>query len=251
MDNDFLCRIRKITGNRYKTPWGAAIGLTRGTTDRIFKGFVPGPETLCIIQKAENVSLDWLLTGRGRPFLLDEPATDDDGVQLLGKLFAGEPADWRADLLSDGLRLALVLSCTDRYYLDGGKPRDYRHMRLIAGAIGAKTLEFLDACNLDEKRLAEVDASTLSLILEGGAGTFALFGDDDHPGLLAESARVLRLGLAVREQPGACGPALSNDEAVLINKYRAMEGFDKRRLQKIGDAIIESEADNDIESRHA
>lgn len=242
MDNDFLSRLKEVLKTRYKTPWGASIGLARGTVDRMFRGEVPGPDKLCIIQQAENVSLDWLLAGRCRPYLLDDVPDADEAKALIKGILAGEPSDWRLDVLTDGLRHALLFSCVDRYYVDG-RPVDYRHIRLITGNVAGSVLVWLDGQDLAEKRLLELQADTMEAVLRGRVGTFALFGDDERPGLLDSSARVLKLELCVQETSAAYGEPLTGPEVRLIQAFRRMQPCDRQRMTVVGEAILSIDAD--------
>lgn len=241
MDNDFLSRLNKVLAGRYKTPWGASIGLARGTVDRMFRGEVPGPEKLCILQKFENLSLDWLLSGRQRPYLLDDVKTTEEACALVRAILAGEPADWRCDVLTDGLRHALALSCKDRYTVDE-KPIDYLHLRLITGKVAGPLLAFLDGLDLAEKRLVELPADDMTAVLEGRSGTYALFGDELAPGLLDASARVLRLELCVQETSAEYGEPLTGPEVRLIQAFRRMASCDRARMQAVGEAMLQIDA---------
>lgn len=60
-------RIRAVRGNRTQEKFAKAIGVRKQNyISRYERGRIPSPELLVRIAKMGGVSIDWLLTGKGK-----------------------------------------------------------------------------------------------------------------------------------------------------------------------------------------
>lgn len=69
----FKQRLLKVAAGRKLTPWLMSLGWTRTDVARVNRGHIPGPEKLALLVDTENVSLSWLLAGKGDPWIGDSP----------------------------------------------------------------------------------------------------------------------------------------------------------------------------------
>ncbi len=66
---DFHRRLSRLIGSEPPYAWASRVGISKGAFTRIWKeGTMPGAELLQRIAAATEVSIDWLLSGRGRAF---------------------------------------------------------------------------------------------------------------------------------------------------------------------------------------
>jgi hypothetical protein len=77
-DAGFLSRIKWVLGDRQKHPWGRSIGLKNSRIVSIFDGVLPQADALLMIRQAEDVNIDWLLTGEGQPTVRREDAEQEE-----------------------------------------------------------------------------------------------------------------------------------------------------------------------------
>ena len=75
MEQNFIERLAQVLAERKPTPWGERLGFNKSTVSRIFSGVVPGSEILNAIMRYENISLSWLLSGKGDQFLIERVQT--------------------------------------------------------------------------------------------------------------------------------------------------------------------------------
>ena len=65
-------RLASLIGTEQPYGWASRVGISKGAFTRIWKeGTMPGPELLQRITEATGVSIDWLLTGRGQPYVIE------------------------------------------------------------------------------------------------------------------------------------------------------------------------------------
>lgn len=96
IDPGFMTRMNWVLGDRQKHPWGRSIGLKNSRIDSIFRGVPPQADALLMIRRAEQVNIDWLLTGEGQPTVRREDAEQEE--QLL-RYFRMLPAQQRKAVL--------------------------------------------------------------------------------------------------------------------------------------------------------
>lgn len=62
-------RLAKIRGNRSQRQFATELGVFQQNVNRYEHGTRPRAEFLVRLAQKEGVSIDWLLTGRGEPYL--------------------------------------------------------------------------------------------------------------------------------------------------------------------------------------
>lgn len=131
----FLARLQRVLDGRKPYPWAAENGLSRGAIGRLLKGQLPDPDKLLQVIRNEGLSLSWLMTGQGTPFLFHAPATDAQAAELIGQLSTemGQPRALIVRNADDPQRVVVVLSELVRKEPVEGEPYEYRHAEVIAG----------------------------------------------------------------------------------------------------------------------
>jgi transcriptional regulator with XRE-family HTH domain len=241
VDKSFLSRLKEVQGNRYKYKFGEGLGLKSGTIDRIFRGHEPGPDILKAIALFENVSLNWLLTGQGTPYVIHCAQTDGETARWLDQFLNEHPMAWTVYRVTDGDRTVLVLYRPDQYPMKDDCV-DYSRVEIIPGPLGPIALRKLAGTPVASLREVRTDPETLARLAQGEIGAYELCREDGilerwRPLPAAELARIA-------EQPA--GYALEMDEKVMLDKYRRLPEDDKRRLQKIGAALDEPDETSDV-----
>ena len=59
-------RLKKLRGARSQRKWGRELGATQQNINRWEGGTMPDVDAFVTIARVENVTLDWLIMGRGR-----------------------------------------------------------------------------------------------------------------------------------------------------------------------------------------
>lgn len=62
-------RLKWLLAGRRLHPWANGLGVSRGAAESMGRGQLPGAEILRLIRQREGVSLDWLISGEGQPFI--------------------------------------------------------------------------------------------------------------------------------------------------------------------------------------
>jgi len=109
-NNEFESRLRLVLASRKQYAWGESVGATRGSTNRMFKGEIPGWEILIAICDIERTSLNWLLNGVGHPFITNGCRRyETKCVNAFEELFQRHQ-DWRIHCATQGTHYAIVLT---------------------------------------------------------------------------------------------------------------------------------------------
>ncbi|MDH5641989.1 MAG: helix-turn-helix domain-containing protein, partial [Nitrospira sp.] len=147
LNSDFLSRAKVLLMGRKPYSWGMALGLGRGTISRMFNdGLPPAADALAIIARAENVSITWLLTGRGEPRIVYHYPDDASALEHIDADLLDE--NWQVLLVSaTGCAPVVVLHQPAQFVTgaDTDKTVDYILVETITGAGRASLLRCLDA----------------------------------------------------------------------------------------------------------
>lgn len=171
--NTFLDRLHWLLGGRKPHPWGAGIGWGTGVIYKTMQGVIPGHAYLIALARAENVNLNWILTGEGRPYLVATCRDDEEAADLI-KAHLADAADWSVFVLRSGDRTGIAMTLPGSYGLKG-KDYPYTAIEVITGPIGPKTLLALQKHRLN-KTAAMVDMSSeeMESLERGELGTWDL-----------------------------------------------------------------------------
>ena len=139
--NDFKARLDIVLAGRKLHPWAKGLGFSRGAAENMGKGVVPGSEILAVIMRQENVSLTWLATGRGVPFMVHQCKYADDLTDALNLHFSD--AWWDINLYTDGTELFFELELPTTYDFKG-KTIEYTQREWLAGPLDKQVLACLE-----------------------------------------------------------------------------------------------------------
>jgi len=216
----FLSRIRIILDWRDRYPWGALVGMTRGTINRIFnEGQIPTGETLSAIGRVENCALSWLLNGQGSPYIVGRCENDEECAERLDELL--EEKGWTIHLLTDGERYALVLTQPAIFFIKE-RPVEYTACETLAGPIGEETLQTIQRSG-HHAFTVTLPAEQITRLIAGQLGTYALLAKDggllrdEHP--LAADTRMTAYSGAADERAG-----YNDTERQLLKAWRKLDG---------------------------
>ncbi|MCG6265336.1 transcriptional regulator [Vibrio vulnificus] len=170
---NFEDRLSFLINDRKKTPWGKALGFTSPSITAMFSGHIPGQEFLQAIRRAENVNLNWLLTGEGKPFIVHHFRKADELVETVDAMLTDE--DWTVYVCSLEKHTALVLTQMGQYEFKG-KWIDYTLCEVLVGQ-GSEELAQALRKHLHQRNiyvLNNLADSALNQIAGGQLGTYSL-----------------------------------------------------------------------------
>ena len=238
--DSFRDRIREVLGERRPHPWGRQVAQSSGGLYRMLnKGEAPGWRGLLVIAKVENVALTWLLDGSGQAYTTLPAHTDREASAHLDRLLR-EAYDWCLTVAS-GLPISvIVLDAPRELEIDQDTRLPYRRIHVIAGRLGPLTMQHAAAAaTRHQVRTIDLSEDELAEIAEGRAGTLRLFGDEDHPGLLA-GAEPLNTDAVAELSKGFESEVPS--EAKLRRIYRGMAEGDRSKLLRVAEALAQPPA---------
>jgi len=178
---DFLSRLKCVAAGRDITPWLKGLGISGGTLTRVTKGQTPSTDFLTTLQRAENVRIDWMLSGRGTPYIATIGQSEVDCLLVLEQLLRDEP-DWQVRHVSNGHRHAYVLTMPSTWCPREGVEVSTTAIEVIASPGGLRQA-FPEIPTFAHHTL---DADAFNRLVRGDIGTFELMGDATRPGLLAQ-----------------------------------------------------------------
>jgi len=135
--------------------------------------------------RTEHVNLNWLLEGKGTPFMLDS-YTNADAFENMLSIHA-QDAQYTAylsvDMQSSMASVVLVQPATFEFK---NKSIEYQQIETLYGPCRNPLAlsEALKGCDIHSFSLTQLDAMAFS---RGQFGTYKLLGDDKHKGLVSKS----------------------------------------------------------------
>ena len=186
----FLGRLNWLLAGRKLTPWATQLGMSGSTIARLGEGVPPKHESLVKILRTENVSLSWLLDGKGAPFHVLRTDSDLDTLMALDEEL-NDPG-WKVAWLHGEIQHALVLF-QPAVIENSRDSLDYIAISVISGPVGAAVKDKLRAMEMRLATSAAVNDNTLALLHAGLLGTRHLLGDGLQPGGLVDLARAPQL----------------------------------------------------------
>lgn len=131
----YIARLSRVLDGRKPYPWAAANGLSRGTIGRMLKGALPDPETLIPALRSEGLSLTWLLTGQGTPYVVHTPISDAQGADLIRQYLEEMGSPSVTIIRSAEASSSVVIALTEHVSKApaGAEPYEYDHSEIIAG----------------------------------------------------------------------------------------------------------------------
>jgi len=154
---------------------------------RINAGEIPGQDVLLLISRVENVSLSWLLDGRGSPFCCHNCETPEEFCEELSAELEDQAFD-QITVVNSGSAPVVIFEQAATDTLKKDKTYDYRRLTILSGPWSKEIRQILigliDQPNVTPLAMHEPQVAA---IRKGELGTFLLFGDEKHTGILASA----------------------------------------------------------------
>jgi len=241
-------RLAQVKGSRRVSSWERETGIARGNLDRAIKGAALSEENLRKLVRAENVSVDWLLEGRGTPYYIVKLNSDAEIAHALQAYFDDEAARWAVTIIRrKSADVPLAIALTMPIERKGPDDTDFikeSALELITGPIGPLSSQVLCRSGWNKVSGLALDDEIVADICNGQLGTYALLVD---PGYLLLSTAldpqvlaVITAALNVSEAPNCYHVPLTFPEQALLQCYRALPVDDRQRLVVIAEALKES-----------
>ncbi|GEA06238.1 hypothetical protein KUL42_09990 [Alteromonas sp. KUL42] len=181
-ENEFTARLEWVVADRKITPWAKKLGLSSGTAARLLSNVVPGTDILTAIMRTEHVNLNWLLEGKGSPFMLDSYTDAAEFENMLRVHAQDAPYDAYINMNERSHTTAVILVQPASYEFKG-KKIDYNHIETLLGPYDNPQVisAALTGCNIKPFEMSALNASAFG---RGQFGTYKLLGDHNHKGLV-------------------------------------------------------------------
>lgn len=200
-EGSFAERLAWLLQGRKPTTWARELGMGGGTVSKLSgpDASPPAADNLVRICRAENVSLSWLLDGKGEPFHVTRTCSLEETLQVLDDEL--QDPGWKVVQVYDGHGAALVLHQQVQVEAAGEKPYQYTAVNLIVGPFGQSVFHLLEERRISP-RYAIVSQEALREIHAGRVGTWRLFGGEKVRGLIdLQTPAVLALMVAEPPRP--------------------------------------------------
>lgn len=239
----FLARLHWVLADQDKYPWCDRIGVGAGRGNTMFgtrgkPGAPPTADGLNAIGRYENVSMNWLLDGRGPPCPVTVVASDEDGAARVQQMAQAAGGEWC--VVTDHQQVVLVLLRPDRYQVKD-RTVEYTQVDILAGAVAGRTLTALrELAPAGARSLVEVSPQTLCELAEGRLSNRRLLRPGD--GVLG-ARRPLPDDAPLWDWPAGGEQRLSPDEEQLLRAFRSMDAGRRTLFLAVGRAFVaEAEA---------
>lgn len=224
-------RVMYLLRGRKMARWSAAVGLEREKARRLAHGKVPVADSLTGPARVENLSLTWLLSGEGRPFLTFSPLNAEDAADHIDVLL-GEEDDWRPLVVASPQGWSVVLHQPAETVGHDKKPIRYEAVAIIGGLHQDRILvdRALDA--RDNCQLLLMKSQDAKRLFTGYMGTTELFGLLDEPGLADHAVPFswdgFQAGTSKAIDDSAPEDRISSSERETVRQLRALDSSERK-----------------------
>ncbi len=232
--NAFETRLRTVLAQRKQYAWGESIGATRGSTNRMFKGEIPGWEILVAICDIERTSLNWLLNGIGQPFItLGCRKHEEACIAAFDQLFRRHD-DWRIHCITQGTHYCLGLTRRSRR-MTRSKEVEYTEVQLITDGGGRRLLQRVEETKRTVYRVP-VPSDDFERLARGYVGNVELLETINRSATKASRTLVPAPPPPSAEKSAPRHDPISYNLARLQQgKHRAIESMIREMLEQQGD----------------
>lgn len=241
--NTFLARLLWVLAEQEKYPWCDRIGVGAGRGNTMFgtrdkAATPPTAEALNAIMRYENVSISWLLDGKGKPCLVNTFASDAQAAEWVAAQLADTA--WQVHVLTDRQSYALVLTRPDHYQVKD-RHVDYTRVEIAAGALAAGTLAQVRAARQGQDCFRVLlSAPQLQALVNGQVSNLALLRRQDA--LLAQR-EPLADSDPLWQWPVASLVVLSPDEEQVLQQFRRMSPAQRQLFLKVAAVFAGNDSD--------
>lgn len=227
--NTFLSRLLWVLGGQEKYPWCERIGVGAGRGNTMFgtrdkPATPPTAEALNAIMRYENVSITWLLDGKGAPCLVNIFTRDGEAARWVAAELQAH--SWEVHVLTDRQTYVLVMTRPDRYQV---KERhiDYTRVEIVAGVLAGETLAVVRQRPAGQPSYrVDLDQDTLQSVARGQVSNLPLLRSE---GALLLRRQPLEDEDVIWQWSRAEPQNLAPDEERLLQCFRSMT-LEQRQL---------------------
>lgn len=231
--NSFYDRLVFVLGDNDKHPWGDRLGISPTKISNMFRGegHIPNHESLALIRRVENVSITWLITGDGAPYVVSRCQLDAEACELLRQHLKDEP-NWAIHIAACEPDFTVVLSQPCRIK-SGERDIEYFCIEIISGA-GPDTLHVaFEARQKHPVFLLRLRRAEFQRLSTGWMGNMELFGWRHTPSLLDQASPLVDTA-PIFALPHVAEPravyGLPTDERELLDVYRELPEAKKKAV---------------------
>lgn len=186
-------RLDLVLRGRSAWKWAESVHLSSGALSRMLKGSFPDPEKLVPACRVENLSLTWLIEGRGTPFCVACPASDAQAIEVVQAALHDDPeADVLIGYCDDGY--TVIVHAPVYAQTSTGKPYEYKATTIVGGCVaGARLAAWLNDITRQKRfhkhHLAvQMERPDWSRLASGHMGNFEIFGDYGNGGIFGAAS---------------------------------------------------------------
>lgn len=176
-------RMEWLLQGRSAWKWAQSVHLSSGALSRLLVGKFPDPEKLIPACRIENLSLTWLLEGRGPPYGVATPADDEHAAAILQQILEDEP-DTSLLVCHAGTHFTVIASTPVTAQTAAGKNYAYRATTILGGGVaGPGTVRVLTSKRARAANPRGIHAVRLELsqwrdLASGLIGNHHIFGPE-------------------------------------------------------------------------
>jgi hypothetical protein len=232
--NKFSDRLKFVLRNRKIHVWGAALGLGKTVRTRLNQGILPGADKLIPVIKAENLSATWLIEGKGQPYLVNTCLCDTDAAALLDELYAEA---WTTTLLTDGDRIAIVLTQPGEYQIEKTS-YPYTIIEVLVGHLGSEALQCAaQHATCDNTRFVETTPAVMAALSQRQIGTHQLTTEVINTATAYHQQTQPRPLQGAEEKTGYLTSGISTDEMDILSALRHIDPQNREHITAVIKAL--------------
>lgn len=225
-NKSFLDGILFVLGERKKHPWGESLGFKNARISSIFKGIPPTADALEVIARAENVNINWLLTGEGPPFYTYDWYNEEQVKVLLSSAYR------RQFILTDsGGRATLITGAPMRDERDD-IVIEYYKLHVIPD-INIDLLKEYSHARADGQFLINVDPLILTSINEGYKSPVHLY----YEGVLNAGRKIVESDFDIIYNAVKRDSISSADAKILLESVESLDFVKRRAIITIAQSL--------------
>lgn len=244
MPTTFVDRLQRVIDDRKPYTWAESMGWNKGTTARVMQGHIPGSELLVPLSWIENVRLDWLITGRGRPYFGEVFAEDATAAMALE--YTLEAEEWEIHVITCRGRFAVVLTQPAEVDVKG-KSISFTAMEVFLGNLGPKVREaLLPYLPASQPRSVDIDEDTWYQLQLGELGAYQLLHREDAPlqrealSLMVNDTDLANIQYAAEGGGEATVVFVNDDVRHVVSTYKELPEGDRNMVSGLMDRLLQT-----------
>lgn len=174
---NFSDRLNTVLSGRKVNPWGKSLGMSGSVISAINGGTPPGADYLELIGLAEGASLNYLLTGKGTPFVVEQSPQSE----VLEKVQQTTADDTIYIVHASGTGKSVIAFDLIKKMHIKTRTVEFKQFELIECTISNDLLH--QCASMQNIELVLLDGPQLNALKKGLAGRYQCLGDANQRGL--------------------------------------------------------------------